>query len=80
MRVWHNLYPIGDIVEYVGGHMYGVMEYPKGVEKGDVSNGVWLATMWTSEDVRAYIDWCHYGCDKEIWNRITRKEGEYEWV
>ena len=80
MRVWHNFYPIGDIVEYIEDKMYGVIEYPKGIKSGDIDNGRWLATMWTPEDVRAYIDWCDMVCDKEIWNRITKVDDQDEWV
>ena len=79
VRVWHNFYPVGDIVEYVPGKMYGVMEYPEGVEKGDTENGRWLATMLTHDDVDAYLNWCFRECDRLIFN-LTRKPEEKEWL
>jgi len=80
VRVWHNFYPVGDIVEYVPGKMYGVMEYPKGVRKGDTENGRWLATMMTYEDVNVYLDWCFKECDRLIYNAWTKKPEAKEWL
>lgn len=79
-RVWHNFYPIGDIVEYIPGKMYGVMEYPEGVEKGDTENGRWLITMLSQEEVHAYLEWCFRECDRLIWNTCTRSPDEKEWL
>lgn len=78
MRVWHNFYPIGDIVEYIPKKMYGVIEYKKGLPE-ELGNHKWLATMMTQEDALAYVDWCHEVCDKEIYNRITKKPGDKDW-
>lgn len=80
VRIWHNHYPIGDIVEYIPGKMYGVMEYPKGVERGDTENGRWLATMMTYDDVNDYLDWCFRECDRLIYNAWTKKPDEKEWL
>ena len=78
MRIWHNFYPVGDIVEYIPGKMYGVVEYPAGVEK-ELGNHKWLATMMTYDDVNAYLYWCFRECDGLVFN-LTRKRGEKEWL
>jgi hypothetical protein len=77
MRVWHNFYPVGDIVEYVPKRMYGVVEY-----EGEpvLGNHKWLATMLSYEDVIAYVNWCDFECDRIIWNAFTRKPGQKEWL
>ena len=78
MRIWHNFYPVGDIVEYVPKRMYGEVEYKKGMEK-ELGNHKWLATMMTYDDVNAYLDWCFRECDRLVFN-LTRKPGEKEWL
>lgn len=80
MRVWHNFSPVGDIVEYIPGKMYGVVEYPKGEEKVLGENHRWLATMLSKEDVEAYLTWCDFYCDKIIYNAWTRKDDQDEWI
>jgi len=77
--VWHNLSATLDIVEYIKDNAYGVVGYGDGVQQGDVPNATWYATMMSMEDVREYIDWCHYVCDREIYNRIQKKIGDKDW-
>jgi hypothetical protein len=78
MRIWHNFYPVGDIVEYIPKSMYGVVEYPEGMAQ-ELGNHRWLATMMSEQDVDDYLDWCWRECDRLIWN-LTRKPGEKEWL
>ena len=79
MRVWHNFYPVGDIVEYITGKMYGVVEYPKGVER-ELGNHRWLATMMSAQDVEDYLNWCDLYCDKIIYNAWTKKDDDQDWI
>ena len=78
MRIWHNFYPVGDIVEYVEGKLYGVVDYPEG--KRELGKHRWLATMMTHDDVHMYLDWCFRECDRLIWNTCTRSPDEKEWL
>jgi hypothetical protein len=77
--VWHNLGCDLDVVEYIQGKMYGVITYKQGLPH-TIENRVWLATMMTYEEMWVYIDWCDFQCDKEIYNRITKKTDEDDWV
>jgi len=79
MRVWHNFYPVGDIVEYIPGKMYGVIEYKKGLPK-ELGNHRWLATMLSQEEVHAYLEWCFRECDRIIYNAWTKKPDAKEWL
>lgn len=78
--VWHNLPPVGDIVEYVPNYLYGVMDYPLNIKDGDTENGRWLATMMSPADVDAYLDWCWRECDRLIYNKWTKKPEDKEWL
>jgi hypothetical protein len=79
MRIWHNFYPVGDIVQYMD-DMYGVMHYPGEIDNHDIKNGKWLYTMLSHEDVQVYLDWCWRECDRLIYNAFERKPGDKEWL
>lgn len=80
MRIWHNHQPVGDIVEYIDGKMFGVVTYPEGEKRELGKNHRWLATMMTEEDVHEYLDWCWRECDRVIYNAWVKKPEDKEWL
>lgn len=78
-RIWHNIAPGLDAVEYIPGAMYGIMHYPE-ADDGDIEYGTWVATMLTAKEVLAYIDWCDFVCDKYIYNAYTKGDNDDDWL
>jgi len=79
MRIWHNIGCEMDVVEYIEGRMYGIISYKEGMPRV-LENRTWLATMWDYDEVMGFVDWCDMRCDKEIYNRITKKDSDNEWT
>jgi hypothetical protein len=68
-----------DVVEYVPGIIFGIISYREG-DDFTVANRIWLATLWSYEDVSGFIEWCDMECDREIYNRISKTDGDEDWL
>ena len=78
MIIWHNISGTLDAVEYMEGTYYGVVDYKEGMER-ELGNHRWLATGFTHDELMEFIDWCDLICDKEIYNRITKRDEDNKW-